>query len=95
MQATEPGRVSNDIEEVVQAAACGRVDRLFVARDAERWGTFNGDKGHLELHDAHHAGNQDLLDLAAVETMVNEGWLFVVDEAQIPAQGPAAAVLRW
>lgn len=95
LQATEPERVSNDIEEVVQAAAFGRVDGLFVARDAERWGTFDGDTGDVELHQTHHAGNRDLLDLAAVETMVNEGWLFVVDEAQIPGEGPVTAVLRW
>lgn len=40
-QGTESDRVSNDVRKIVQAAAFGRVEGLFVARDEQQWGTFD------------------------------------------------------
>jgi hypothetical protein len=105
LSGTESERVSHDIEEVVRAAAFGRVEGLLVARDEQRWGAFDEETGAVELHGEQQPGDQDLLDVAAVQTMLHEGWLFVVDGEDVPPAdgqgGPGArehslaAVLRW
>jgi len=95
LRGTEDDRVSRDVPEVVQAAAFGRVEGLFVARGAQRWGTFDAESGEVDVHDGQQPGDRDLLALAAVQTMIHEGWLFVVDAEDIPDAGPLAAVFRW
>lgn len=95
LQGTESERVSDDAAEVVQAAAFGRVEGLFVARDAQRWGTFDQASGDVDVHEEQQPGDRDLLAVAAAQTMLHEGWLFVVDGEDVPDEGPLAAVLRW
>ena len=95
LEGTESDRVSDDVAHVVQAAAFGRVEGLFVSRNEQRWGTFDEESGEVDLHDEQQPGDRDLLALAAVETMLNEGWLFVVDGEDVPDEGPLAAVFRW
>jgi hypothetical protein len=95
LQGTESARVSDDVAEVVQAAAFGRVEGLFVARDEQRWGTFDRESGEAEIHEEQESGDRDLLAVAAAQTMLHEGWLFVVAREAVPDEGPLAAVLRW
>ena len=92
---TEDERVSNDVGEIVQAASFGRVEGLFVAENQQQWGTFSEASAAMELHDEQQPGDQDLLDVAAVQTMLHEGWLFVIDGQDVPGGGGLAAVFRW
>jgi hypothetical protein len=95
LRGTESDRVSNAVEEIVPAAHFERVEGLFFAADDQEWGTFDPESGEVVLHDEQQPGDRDLLDLAAVQTMLNGGWLFVVDGEQVPDGGPAAAILRY
>ncbi len=56
LQGTESDRVSNDVRRIVQAAAFGRVEGLFVARDEQQWGTFDEESGEVELHESSSQG---------------------------------------
>jgi hypothetical protein len=95
LEGTESDRASNDVEEIVRAAYLGRVEGLFVAADAQRWGTFDPETGEATRHEEQEPGDRDLLSLAAAHTMLNEGWLFVVDREEVPNGGTAAAILRY
>ncbi len=95
LQATHPDRASNDLEDIVPAAVFQRVEGLFVAADACRWGSFDPGTGEVERHDERQPGDRDLLSVAAVHTMLNDGWLFVVDREQVPDGAPIAAVFRY
>jgi hypothetical protein len=95
LEGTESERATNDVEEIVRAAYFERVEGLFVAADAQRWGTFDPETGEATLHDEQQPGDRDLLSLSAVHTMLNEGWLFVVDGEEVPNGAPAAAILRY
>ncbi|MEA3375897.1 MAG: hypothetical protein U9R72_06840 [Chloroflexota bacterium] len=95
LQVDEPDRASNDVAEIVPAAVFQRVEGLFVAADAQRWGTFDAESGQVELHDEQRAGDRDLLSVAAVHTMRNDGWLFVVEPDDVPDGEPVAAVFRY
>lgn len=95
---TGSGRSSTDLNEVLPAAHDGRVESLFVARGVRVWGSWDGQgrKIHFQLdQDSPRNGNEDLLDLAAVQTYLNGGRVFVVDQQEVPEGKSLAAVFRY
>ena len=95
LSGTSSERVSDDTEEVVRAAIFGRVEGLFVTREEQQWGTVDEEAGEVDIHRELQAGDRDLLDIAAVQTLLHEGWLFVVEAEELPGEGPLTAVFRW
>lgn len=90
------GRASSQIEEVVVAAADGRVDTLFVARGEQRWGRFEPGDRRVRSDQDPQPDNEDLLDLAAVRTYLNGGTVYVLDPERLPSPGePVAALYRY
>lgn len=86
---------SADVAQVVRAAYAGRVDTLFVAIGVHRWGRWDPSSYAVELHDDEQVGDDDLLDLAAVQTYLNGGAVYAVDEADVPGGGEVAAIMRY
>lgn len=89
------GRASGDLEQVVPAAVDGRVDTLFVAVGAHQWGRFDVDRRRIEVDDGPDGGNEDLLDRAALESLLHGATVYAVEAAQVPGQGRLAAVFRY
>jgi hypothetical protein len=92
------GRASGDLNEIVSAAHHGRIESLFVAVGVERWGKFEEGGARLEMHDRRQPGDEDLLDLAAAQTLIHQGRVYAVSPAELPAGGaasPVAAVFRY
>lgn len=89
------GYTSNSIAEVLPAAAGGRVVTLFAPIDKQIWGTFDPATGHVEAHPEAMPGDEDLLDLAAVQTYLHGGTVYAVDPTQVPDGEPIAAVYRY
>jgi hypothetical protein len=89
------GRSVGEIEEVVRAAAEGRIETLLLARGAERWGAFAPELSRLELHEAREPGDEELLDLAAGRTLALGGTVLEQELARQPERRAAAAILRW
>jgi hypothetical protein len=93
---TATGRASPHIAEIVTAAREGRVEALFVARDAAAvWGAHDTGTGAVEVHEELLPGDEDLLELAVVETLLNHGMVYSVPAAQMPTSGAAAAIMRY
>ena len=86
---------SDSLKMIVAAASYGQVATLFVALDRERWGRFDLATGKVEIHDEPEPGDQELLDLAAVNTWLNSGRIYAVSSEEMPGEGEAAAVLRY
>jgi hypothetical protein len=86
------GLTSDDLEEVVRAAHAGRVELLFVARDRERWGTFDPAGGAVAVHDREEPGDEGLLNLAALYTVLHGGDVYVVGPDEVPGGAPQAAL---
>lgn len=79
------GKTSYDLEEIVKAAVNGRVEALFLAKNATRWGKLqNENEPKVEIHQEYHDDDNDLLDLSAVNTILNSGETYFVDKEQIP-----------
>jgi hypothetical protein len=86
---------SADVAEVVRAAHAERVDTLFVAVGLHRWGRFDPSSYAVEHHDKEQVGDDDLLDLAAVQTYINSGTVYAVDPSEVPGGGAVAAIMRY
>jgi Bacterial archaeo-eukaryotic release factor family 7 len=89
------GRTSNSIGEIVPAASYGRVASLFVALDQEQWGTFDPQTATLQVHEQAQPGDEDLLDLAATQTLLHGGAVYAVEHSGMPDDTPLAAVFRY
>jgi hypothetical protein len=86
---------SSHIAEIMAAAREGRVEALFVARDAAVWGVHNLDTGAVEVHEERMPSDDDLLELAAVATLLHHGTVYSVAAGQMPTGGSAAAIMRY
>jgi hypothetical protein len=86
---------SGDVRHVVPAAFDGRIATLFVALGERRWGTFDPESRRLEQHDTYKPGDHDLLDLAAVQSLIREATVFAVVPDEVPDGGPVAAIFRY
>lgn len=90
------GRTSDDLHRIVPAAQQGQVESLFVDRAAHCWGTFDAATGSVALRSPAppERGDDDLLDYAAVETLLHRGAVYAVAAEHVPAP-PVAAILRY
>ncbi len=88
-------RASSDLDRVLEAAADGQVEILLADLERHRWGTFDPEKGFVYLHYRQEGGDEDLLDWAAVETLVHGGTVFALETAQMPDGSPVSAVFRY
>jgi hypothetical protein len=89
------GKTSTDVKEIVEAAFDGRIEILFVAMGIEQWGTFEPSSRVVHHHEEANFGDEDLLDLAAVNTFLNGGKVFVVEPEKLPEKSSMAAVFRY
>jgi hypothetical protein len=89
------GRTTDDIRQAVSAAHHGRVDTLFAAAGVQLWGRYDPAADTVELRHEPQPGDEDLLDLAAVQSILNGGTVYVVEPDQVPGGRPVAAIYRY
>lgn len=89
------GLASGDVREIVPAAVFGRVESVFLPVGKQIWGSFDAQQNEVILHQEVQPGDQDLLDLVAIQTFTNGGAVYVVEPEQIPNKQSAAAVFRY
>jgi hypothetical protein len=88
-------RASDTIREIVPAANSGRIESLFVVLDQEQWGVFDPVRNTLHVHKDIRFGDDDLLDLAATQTLLHRGAVYAVEQTGMPNNTPVAAVFRY
>jgi hypothetical protein len=89
------GQTTTDVKEAVLAAHHGRVDVLFVALGVQVWGNFDPSTNTVHVHQAPEPGDEDLLDLAAIQSILNGGTVYAVEPEQVPDHSPLVAVFRY
>jgi hypothetical protein len=90
-----PVRALDSVRDVVPAASDGRVDALFVVADAHCWGRYDVATHEVETREQPRSGDEDLLDHAAVGTLLNGGAVYAVPRERVPGGREIAAVLRY
>jgi Bacterial archaeo-eukaryotic release factor family 3 len=86
-----PARFSVHLEAILHAAVEGRVDRIYIDEAAQRVGIFTDAQPAVHSH----WGEEDLLNLAAVETLRNSGSAFPLPNSRMPDGTAVAAVFRY
>ena len=86
---------SSDLREVLPAAHYSRVDALFVSLGRQAWGRFDPADNSVVAHDQPQPEDEDLYDLAAVQTYLNGGNVFAVTPDKMPTADPMAALFRY
>ncbi len=89
------GQTNNNIKEIVPTAYYKLIDTLFVAVGVQQWGNFTKDENQVELHQQQEIGDEDLMDFAAIHTLLNGGTVYAVEPEAVPDNTPLAAVFRY
>ena len=89
------GQASNRIRRIIPAAYHGRIELLFVIPDLQQWGTFDPGTDEIHLHKKEKTGDEDLLEFAAIQTLLNGGTVYMVGAEKMPESDPFAAVFRY
>lgn len=89
------GKTSNDPREIVPAAYHGRVEFLFAAVGLQQWGDYDPGADQVQLHPEAQPGSFDILDLAAIQTLLHGGAVYAVELSEVPEQAQLAAVFRY
>ena len=88
---------SDILDDIVPAALDARIDTLFVSEDKHIWGSYEREERKLELSegDARSIGSEDMLDLAAVQTLMNGGKVYTLPSENLPGGKDAVAIYRF
>ena len=86
---------SSKLEEVVAAAAFGRVEALMVDPRAQMWGSFEEADGRVRLSSLGDPQAVDLVDLAVVKTLGHGGQVFSYPQAMETPPAKVAAIFRY
>ena len=89
------GRTANTLADILPAAHQGRVQSLFVASGVQVWGLYDEARQRTAIFDEPAAQDQDLLNLAAVQTLLTRGSVYAVEPWEMPGGGAVAAVFRY
>lgn len=89
------GLTATNVHEIVPAAHYGRVEVLFLDTETQIWGNFDLDTGTVSLHSEPVPESEDLLNLAAIQTVLNRGTVYARPARSAPATTPLAAILRY
>jgi hypothetical protein len=89
------GLASKDAKEIVQAAAYGRVEKLFIRAEKEVWGTADFAANQVEFHPDRTLHSEDLINTAALHTLQNNGAIYTLDAQEMPDVSALAAIFRY
>ncbi len=90
------GKTTSSLEDVVVSADSGQIDTLFVARGNHVWGDYNRKAGKIDIHQNKRKLDKCLLDLAARNTFLKSGQVFIEDAGNLPEkEAPVNAILRY
>lgn len=89
------GKASSDIKDIVSAAYYQRIDSLFVPVGQQIWGKFNVETMTVDLHQEAEPDDEDMLDFAAIHTLLNGGRVYAIEPEEIPNSVTAAAIFRY
>lgn len=86
---------SNSLNKIIPQSYGGQIETLFIGEGIHQWGQFSLDTNNVVLHDEQKDGDEDLIDLACIQTISKGGTVYVVEPDKVPDGGTMAAILRY
>lgn len=88
--------VSSEVEEIIPASHYKKIEVLFMSDEDSLWGKFDSKNAGVDVHNSYKEGDEDLLNKAAVNTLLNGGSVYLLDKNHIPQSAKyAAAIFRF
>lgn len=94
-QLSGTGEASHQLEEIVPGAVNGQIDTLFIAANTQKWGKFDPQANKVEVHNEATDDSVDLLDLAATNTYLQGGKIYIIEQDKMPEDTTMIAILRY
>jgi hypothetical protein len=94
-QLLDTDQISEDVRMIVLAAHYAQVETLFVTTDQHRWGRFDPTENRIVLNNTPTPQDEDLLDRAVVQTLLNGGTVYGMEPDQMPDEALLAAIFRF
>ncbi|MBN1217786.1 MAG: hypothetical protein JXM69_02565 [Anaerolineae bacterium] len=94
-QLVKTNHTSQDVRKIVPAAHYAQVDTLFVVSGQQRWGSFDPEENRIVLNNEPEPQDEDLLDLAVVQTLLHGGTVYALEPEQMPDSSLLAAIFRF
>jgi hypothetical protein len=91
----DTGWTIQEIDQILPRAEEGRVESLFINPDLPIWGFWNREGGLIQVHEEPAPDDQDLTDIAVVQTLMHGGEVYAVPPGAIKGGAPMAAILRY
>lgn len=86
---------TSGVNDLVKAAHEGRIFHLFVAENAQAMGNFDEASHRARTHQVARPGDEDLINAAAIQTILHAGQVHVMPQARVPGNRPMAAIMRY
>lgn len=83
------------ISDVVRASHQGRVNTLLLHDGEPVWGRYDSEADKLETGPEFDSSGEDLLSIAAIETLQHGGEVHLMSADELPAETGAVAILRY
>jgi len=84
LQFQDTPQTSTDIGEILPAALYGKVEALFVRKNSDIWGIYNPAKAEVEIDAGPGRANTSLSELAAVQTFLQGGQVYLSAPEEMP-----------
>ena len=88
-------RTSQNLVDIVAAAAKGQIDTLFLVGNRQQWGNLNLQDYKVELTDNPDRDSLELYNFAAVNTYLQDGKVYFLDSDIMPEKTSIMATLRY
>ncbi len=75
-------------KEGIEAADYQRVDLLYVAVGHQQWDSFDPQNSTVQMHEQQQAGNEDLLNFAAIHTFLKDCTVVAVEPDKFQPNHP-------
>lgn len=95
LRGQQNGLASSDLDEVVKASIGGRVETLLVPLGRQKWGYYDPATDSVHFDPGPTPDNEDMINYAAVQTLLSSGNVYALPADQFPADGDIAAILRY
>jgi hypothetical protein len=83
------------VNDLVKAAYEGRILHLLAAENAQAMGNFDEATHRARTHQVARPGDEDLINAAALQTILHAGNVQVMPQGRVPGNRPMAAIMRY
>ncbi len=88
-------RTSHDLKTILPATVKGQVHTLFVDLEEQAWGWYDASASVCDFHEVKSGEDRDLLEMAALQTLLHHGRVYALPKDQVPDHGKLAAIFRY